>query len=259
MAISASLVDFQDFKHQMMCPDFGVLAVDHYLKDIEFPTPPLSPDHEEKNTNSSTLPVPLLPAPTDSMSLMPPQLGMDTMMQQIMESGSDVFFDSQSSYTSDSSEVVDVDPSMLVAISDTQALLKDCMWNSVAYEPRHSLSGNVGMYTPVPSPLPKAKEPIEEEDEEDNESCNGDPSQLEEDTISPSEVLACGAAILADSKCHPLQHKQLQEQQQREHQARLSRKVEREERRANTGSRKHLLAGGSNRVQPRSLASESGD
>lgn len=139
MALSTSLVDFQDFKHQMTSSDCGILAVEQFMKDIEFPTPPLSPDHEDQGTSMSAL----LTTPTDS-SLLMPQSGMDTMMQ-LMGSDSGSFFDNEGTitkitYCSDSSEV-NVDPSVLEAITDTRALLQDCMWNSVAYEPRHSVSG----------------------------------------------------------------------------------------------------------------------
>lgn len=261
MAVSASCcIEFQDYKHQMLCSDSEALTVQQYL---EFPTPPLSPDHEDKQACLST-PNPLLPelpVPTDNSPLMP-QLDVDAVFQLTTGLGPDYLFDiNPTTYNDDASDVVDLDPSVLSLISkDTKALLQDCMWNSVTYEPRHSISGSNSspeMYTPAPSPLPETKEPIED-DEEDDDSCSdlsSEPSQLGDDLISPSEVFAYGAAILANPNCRPLQ--QEEQQQQREHQARLSRKAEREERRA-SGSRR-AVAGGRSRVQPRTVASESGN
>lgn len=258
MAVSTPLTDFQDFQHQVLCTDLQALAVQQYLK--EFPTPPLSPDHEDKDI--ATNPLPELPMLDSS----PLTVEIDQVFNRIVHEfgqDNDVF---NCPSTSDYPQLLDVvDPGMLPSVdSGKKAIVNDCWWNSRTYEPRHSVGGNMssntGTYTPAPSPPPEMKEPIdeeEEEDDEDDESCSdlsSEPGQ--QGDLSPSEMFARGAAaILANQKCCLPQHKQQQEQQQQqEHQARLLRKAEREERRTSTGSRKC----GSSRVQPRVVDSESG-
>ena len=105
-----------------------------------------------------------------------------------MMDSENIFTDSQSTYCSDSSDILDIDPAIL---TNPQALLQDCMWNCEAYEPRHSIGCN-GIYTPAPSPPPEAKEAMEEDGEEGEQIATFGVDKTGEgaaECISPNEVL----------------------------------------------------------------------
>ena len=145
----ALALEYPDFKTHHIFVDSEL------LEDLlgELPTPPLSPDHAEGADRSHL---------TDTT-----QEDLDvgeSVLQQMMASSDDVPFNSQSSYGSDSSEDINIDPNFLLAGNPGQALLlEDCMWSCNSYEPRHS----IGCYTPAPSPPPQGKEQAMEEEEEE--------------------------------------------------------------------------------------------
>lgn len=163
----ASLVEIQELKlhhqHHMFSDPSDLQVFEELLMgDMELPTPPLSPDHADSSTSNGSSPVESTTLTTQE------ELDVgETILQQMMDS-ENLMFDSQStcvSDVSDSSDILDVDPSVLVSLSgNPQALLQDCMWNCDAYEPRHSISCN-GIYTPAPSPPPEVKDAIEEDEQ----------------------------------------------------------------------------------------------
>ena len=226
MASSTSFADFEDFKHEEMCEKY-FLGNNDSQKDTIFPSPPLSPDHEE-NEASLVMGMPLLQETTDSSLL-----GMDLLMKQTIES--DVFYDNPAS----DNIMMLMDPNIMESQEiPPLPLLNDFMWNTASYEPRHSISGNISTYTPAPSPPHTSRH-----NEEDDESCSymsRESSQLVDDSLSPSDVLAYGAAILADPKCHSAQQRLRPEVEHQEH---LSRTVERDERHF-SACRRYIVASG---------------
>ena len=175
-----------DFKH--LCTD-ELLGVQQFLKDIDFPTPPLSPDQEVKEAGfggSTTLLPELQPvAPADSSNL-----DIDTVFQ-IAGLGPDTeFFDKNANFYANT-DLDFINPSSL-SLEEPKGILQDCMWGSITYEPRNSVSGSgtgsPEVYTPAPSPevtpapSPPAevKETVEEEDDGEesySDDLSSDPSQ----------------------------------------------------------------------------------
>lgn len=159
-----SLMQFQEFKLNQQSPIFSdsndLQVFEDLLGGMELPTPPLSPDHADSNmTSEGTV--------SDNTQLTKTHTDLDvgeTILQQMMVS-EDLYFDSQETYGSDSSDVLDIDSSVLLC-ANPQPIIQDRMWNSDDYEPRHSINCN-GIYTPAPSPPPEAKEPVEEDNEEE--------------------------------------------------------------------------------------------
>ena len=196
---------------EKMCEKY-FLGNNDSRKDTIFPSPPLSPDHEE---NEASLVMGLLQETTDTSLL-----GMDLLMRQTIDS--DIFHDNPAS----DNVMMLMDPSIME--SQTIAplpLLHDFMWNTTSYEPRHSISGNTSTYTPAPSPPHTSRH----NEEVDDESCNymsRESSQLTDNSLSPSDVFAYGAAILADPKCPSAQQRLRPEVEQQKH---LSRTFERDE------------------------------
>lgn len=189
----ASLVEYQELKHQIFADPNDLQVFEELLGVIELPTPPLSPDHADA-ADSSQL--------TDTT---PEDMDVgETILQQMIE---DMPFDSQSSYGSDSSNVLDINLNAPPA-SNPQALLQDCMWNCDAYEPRHSIGCN-GMYTPAPSPPPDGKAATEEEEEEEDEDEEqvfegSECTTAADEDISPTEVMvlvtAEGEGVVVEGK-----------------------------------------------------------
>ena len=221
----ASSVDFQEFKlshHAIFTDSSDLQAFEDFLGGMELPTPPLSPDHVDTPNSSQ------LESPHSDLDI------GETILQEMMAS-EDLIFDSQSSYGSDSSDVIDMDPSILT--ENPQALLQDCMWNCDAYEPRHSI-GNNGIYTPAPSPPPKIQGKNEEDDEEEELSSTQPNNQV----INSTEMFMYSAKT-------------------REFGTRPSRKLlSRESQKSSFGYRKNTpgISNGSSRVHPQAVTSESG-
>ena len=213
MASSKSFADFEDFKHKEMCKKY-FLGNNDSQKDSIFPSPPLSPDHEE-NEASLVMGMPLLQETTETSLL-----DMDLLMRQTIDS--DIFHDNPAS----DNVMMLMDPSIME--SQTIAplpLLHDFMWNTASYEPRHSICGNTSAYTPASSPPHTSRH----NKEDDNESCSymsWESSQLTDNGLNPSDVLAYGAAIPFDLKCHSAQQRL---QPEVENQTHLPRTVERDE------------------------------
>lgn len=233
--MASSLVEYQEFKHHIFGDANDLQVFEELLGAMELPTPPLSPDHAE-TADSSQL------ADTTPEDL---DVG-ESILQQMMASSEDMPFDSQSTYASDSSEVIDVDPNVLLA-SNPQALLQDCMWNGEEYEPRHSIGCN-GVYTPAPSPPPEGKEATEEEEEEDDEQVFDSKDLAEEvDCIIPNEevlvlVTAEGEGVVVKETCTKVAA------------------VDREPRKPVLGYKKSgsTLSTGNTRLHPQATSSESG-
>ena len=87
--------------------------------------------------------------------------------------------------------------------------LNDLMRNTVAYEPRHSISSNsIDRYNCAPSHPPDISRHIEEEDDKISSYISWESSHLADDNMSPSDIFNFGIAILADTKYHFTQQRQ---------------------------------------------------
>lgn len=238
----ASLVEFQ-VNQQNLYPDTCDLqAFEDLLGRMELPTPPLSPDHTE--TTDSTQ---LTAQPEGNVDI------GETILQQMMASASaseDVLFDSQGTYGSDTSDVIDIDPSILVG-GNPQALLQDdCMWNCDAYEPRHSISCN-GVYTPAPSPPPEVKSVVEEEDEDHVPALEAVPksNEIQDEELDDDEGSITSSQVSMDTAT---------DSSGKEEGVKSSTKIE--NRRTSLCYRRNLSSScnGSSRLHPQATTSESG-
>ncbi len=231
-------------------PESSLLGVQHYLKDIELPTPPLSP--EDKVSTDLDTSAPLLPElpPMDNNA----ELDLDAVFNMAGLDPEEDF--NLTFYGSPALDPVSQD---LCSILDDKAVLQDCMWGSSVYEPRNiaSTSTDPEIYTPAPSPPAEIKQTAgDEADDSCSEGFSSDPSSQERD-ISPQVFTYGAAAMLMDPNHRQVQPMQLQEeQQQREHEARVTRKKEREERRSIASKRTVLM--GINGRRPASADSGSG-
>lgn len=250
----ASLVEFQDYKlnQQPIFPDPSDLQVlEDLLGGMELPTPPLSPDHDPTvpagNSCSTQLTCAVQGQSQEKLDQTDLDVG-ETILQQIMES-ENMLFDSQGTYCSDTSDILDVDPSIL---TNPQALLQDCMWNCDAYEPRHSISCN-GIYTPAPSPPPEAKDLIQEcEEEQAAATFNMDKSTEEEaECISPNEVLVFSGG--ASSGVESATSKDGSSSSSSKSGRKLNREARRSYRRCMSS-----VSSSSSRIHPQATSSESG-
>lgn len=256
MALVEAL-EFQDFKlnQQTSFPDASDLqafesCVEDLLGGMELPTPPLSPDHAEEG--------PMAAADGTQLSSQQGELEVgESILQQILDP-ENMLFDSQSTYCSDSSEMLEVDS---VLLSNQQGLLQDCMWNCDAYEPRHSISGN-GIYTPAPSPPPPAEacrevleEDCEEEEAEGSTFSMDKSSEEEGECISPNEVLVFTGTV----ECNMAAAGGVEEERARGTQGQ---KVGREARKPGLGYRRSVsssVSSGNSRLHPQATTSESGE
>jgi len=222
-------MDFKNF-----CPESDLLGVQQFLKDLEFPTPPLSPDQDIKDTDlENTAPLlPELPAslPTDASNL-----DLDTVFQ------------------------------IPGFINEADLFEKDLnLYGNLEISNSTLPLGRVGnspeMYTPAPSPLAEISGPIEEAEESCNEDFSSEANQEKDEVLNTSQLFTYSAtAMTVDPNHRSTQGTQQQEEiQQREHEARLSRKREREERRSSNGSKRQALMSYNGR-RPASTDSETGE
>ena len=228
---------------------FGESDILGVLNDLEFPTPPLSPDQDIKDAglDGSAPLLPEIPAslPTDASNL-------DIVsVFQIPMSEADIFDKDSSLYDSPNLEIAN--PILPLGSDDPKAVLQDCMWGSVLYEPRNigSASSSPEMYTPAPSPLGEISGAVEAAEESCSDDFSSEPNNHEEkEILSTPQMLTYSEAVEVDSKCV-----QKEELQQREHEARLNRKKEREERRSSNGNKRQALMSYNGR---RSASTDSG-
>ena len=213
MASSTSFADFEDFQHEEMREKY-FLGNNDSQKDTTFLSPPLSPDHVE-NEVSLVMGMPLLHETIDTSLL-----SMDLLMRQTIDS--DVFHDNPAS----DNVMMSMDPIIMESQKIPPLSMPDNFrWNTTSYEPRHSISGNTSTYTPIPSP-PHTSRHDEEDDDESSSYMSRESSQLIGNSLSPSDVLAYGAAIPSDPKCHSAHQRMRPEVERQKH---LSRTVERDE------------------------------